>query len=473
MGYIAVGMDVSKGYADIAILNESFTELHTARYDDTAAGHRQLHGVLEALEKRYPDAVFVVGAESTGGLERNWLTFLRRWNPRTAGIRVHRLQPMSVKRHMSVDLHRAVTDASAAVGIARYLLDRMCDCSERDNAPSPAVVLYRTLRSMIQRRVEIQQQIHALLSQVHPELVQYARSGFARWLIDLLERYPTAERLARAKVETVDAIPTVLRDRAEKLVAAARTSVASLHGAGVEHAMRLLILQWRDLDRAIDDGQKAISVIVDGDPVHADQVRLMETIPGIGRWTACVLSLEIGNFGRFRDDRGLIAWCGLDPHEDRSGDGVFRRGISHRGNAEARRALFLPALTATRHLPDVTALWERLLARGRSKLVATVACMNKLLRIAFAVVRTRKSFDPHHEQHRRESAARQQHERSSPTPMPPTAVTPSVGLDAPISAREARRRRGMLRKQEAAARGSQSAGSEPQGDPHEHTASTA
>ena len=467
MGYIAIGGDVSKGRLDIVIRNESGTRLHAGAYDDTAAGHQAMQRELTAQRDRSPGAVFLVGLESTGGLERNWLAFFRNERRWLKGMQVHLLVPVQVQRHLSADLHRSVTDASAADGIARYLLERVRDRQARDVEPSAAVQFYRTLRSVMHRRMEVEQQIHAVLIQIHPELVRFCRSGFPNWIIDVLERFPTAADLASATADAVSDIRYVLPERAVALVSAAKDSVASMTGPAARSTMQLLVRQWRDLDRTITAGRQTIAALIAEDPVHREQARLMATLPGIGEWTAQVLSLELGDLSRFRDDRAMVAWCGLDPHEDRSGDGVIKRGISHRGNAQVRRALFMPAFTAAKRLPAIAALDQRLRAAGKPPLVVAVACMHKLLRIAFAVVRSGKAFVPDHEAERRKQALTQQAARSSASQEP--AVRPNQDLDAPVSAAEARRRK---KAGNAAARPLPGCEVKPQGDAGGRTAPT-
>jgi hypothetical protein len=248
-------------------------------------------------------------------------------------------------------------------------------------------------------------------------------------------------------------------------VGAAKESVASLTGPAAAETMRLLISQWRDLDRTIAAGQGIVATLVESDAIQREQARLMATIPGIGAWTAQVLSLELGDMARFRDHRALVAWCGLDPHEDRSGDGVIKRGISHRGNAHVRRALFMPACTAAKHLHAVGELDRRLRTTGRAPLVAIVACMHKLLRIAFAVVRSGKPFSTEHEAQRRAQADAVHAARC--TTQADIAHTILVDLTAPLSAAEARRRR---RIRNAAARALPPCEVEPQGDAGEQAA---
>ncbi len=243
---------------------------------------------------------------------------------------------MQVQRHLAAELHRSITDASAAIGIARYLLEQVRE-EARDTTPAAAVTFYRTLRSVMLRRVEVIQQLQALLPQVQPELVQYTRHSVPDWIIELLGLFPTAAALAAATVEQVDAVKTVLPERARTLVAGAATSVASLTGPAAAASIRLLVKQIHELDRTIAAGEQTVRELVEADPLHRRQVQLLLTIPGIGERTAYVLSLELGDVQQFRDDPRLDRLVRLDPHEDRSGDGVVRaEGISHRGNAHVR-----------------------------------------------------------------------------------------------------------------------------------------
>jgi transposase len=74
MECIAIGIDVSKGRADIEIINPSGTRLAgSGGYDDTREGHDRLSGVLRDVRERYPAARLVAGVEATGGYERNWV----------------------------------------------------------------------------------------------------------------------------------------------------------------------------------------------------------------------------------------------------------------------------------------------------------------------------------------------------------------------------------------------------------------
>ena len=60
--------------------------------------------VVADVARRGDVPVFLVGLESTGGLERNWLAFFRDERRWIKGMQVHRLVPMQVKRRLSVKI---------------------------------------------------------------------------------------------------------------------------------------------------------------------------------------------------------------------------------------------------------------------------------------------------------------------------------------------------------------------------------
>jgi transposase len=79
-----------------------------------------------------------------------------------------------------------------------------------------------------------------------------------------------------------------------------------------------------------------------------------------------------------------------------SGTSVRRRPkLSKIGRASLRRALYFPAIAASRQ-PVFGALYQRLLAQGKSKMAALGAVMHKLLRTAYGVLKSGQAFDPNY-----------------------------------------------------------------------------
>jgi hypothetical protein len=266
--------------------------------------------------------------------------------------------------------------------------------------------------------------------------VQYCDSGLPVWLLLTCRQYPTASLLARSQLKTLAEIPHVGVAKAEQLRAAAKTSTAALDDAGTAAAMSLLVEELLHHDKRIAELQSSLISMMKDDP----NVARLDGIPGIGPWSAVALTLEIGDPERFADVRQVIAWAGLDPRVDTSGDQSITRGISHRGNAYLRAMLFPLAMAAMQHNPVVGDFIRKKMAEGKPKKVAMVAGAAKLLRIAFALLISKKDYDPNHEKQRAAVAAAQLQKNRQDSPAVVTPSPPS-DLTAPISGNERRRRK--------------------------------
>lgn len=259
MEYIAIGIDVSKGRADIAIINQSGTLLTgSGGYDDTRADHDRLSSVLRDLRRAHPEARIIAGLEATGSYERTWVAFFRREKQAGRSVALHRLNPLAVKRFLDADLHRKVDDLRAAKGIGRYLLERLRQTEPREIPLDGRVVFYRAICGLIDERAALRQKFQALLSSANPELVHYCAGGLPQWLLLVCRQYPTAATLSRSHLATLAAIPHVGSARAEALRAAAKTSTAALQDAGTEAAVSLQVEELLRLDARIEEAQTVL-----------------------------------------------------------------------------------------------------------------------------------------------------------------------------------------------------------------------
>lgn len=448
MECITLGIDVSKGRADIEIINQSGTRLAgSCGYDDTREGHDRLSAVLRDLRQRYPEAKLIAGVEATGGYERNWVAFFRGEQAQGRSVAIHRLNPLGLKRFLDADLHRKVDDQRAALGIARYLQERKRQAASDAIPLDGRVVFYRNIRGLINERTSLVLRFKTLLSSTHPELVQFCREDLPRWVLLISVKYPTAAHLARSHGQALAELPHVGAVRADQLRTAAKTSVAGLTDAGSAAAMRLLAEEILHRNERIETLKQELITMTKDDP----QVQLLDSIPGIAAWTACALALEIGDITRFVDVRQLIAWSGLDPREDISGDGTIKRGISHRGNAHLRTLLVQMARTLKLHNPVIAGFIGRKITEGKKPMVAIVAGAAKILRIAFAILASKKPFDPDHEAKRAKPAAEARQKQRNATTAP-TKITAHPDLTAPVSSTEARKRRQAAKQHATAAK---------------------
>lgn len=119
--------------------------------------------------------------------------------------------------------------------------------------------------------------------------------------------------------------------------------------------------------------------------------KLLQSIPGIGDILSLILSVEIGNIRRFRNDRSLASYAGLVPSVSSSGDKTHLGQTSSQANAYIRWALAeaIPHVIKKDH--SYKEFYDKLVERkGKSK--AKVAAMNKLIRAIFVMLNKRVPF---------------------------------------------------------------------------------
>lgn len=150
-------------------------------------------------------------------------------------------------------------------------------------------------------------------------------------------------------------------------------------------AMRQIRASIAWCSRQIARLEKDIAELIAKSPALRARHDLLLTVPGVGpvlAATAIAYLPELGTLNR----RELAALVGVAPYSRESGSYSGRRSIRG-GRARMRSALYMAALSATRHNGDIKALYERLTAAGKPGKVALTACMRKLLLTLNSVVR--------------------------------------------------------------------------------------
>jgi transposase len=123
---------------------------------------------------------------------------------------------------------------------------------------------------------------------------------------------------------------------------------------------------------------------------HGALDRLLRSAGGVGPIASATLIADLPELGHL-NRRQISALVGVAPFARDSGVMRGRRRIAG-GRFEVRRTLYMAALVAARHNQAIRAFYQRLVAGGKLKKVALVACMRKLLTILNAMVRDQRYF---------------------------------------------------------------------------------
>jgi transposase len=205
---------------------------------------------------------------------------------------------------------------------------------------------------------------------------------FALAMTDTIRPLPTTEQLAlkalstrrRQLVEMIAMEKTRLKQAVEPLLLEShRTVIAALTA------------ECRQIEAEL--GRR-----IAADPQMAGTFEILTSIPGIGQRVAGVLITELPEIGRC-DRRAIASLAGLAPHISQSGNAPPRAAISG-GRPCVRSALYMAALVASRHNPELKAAYLNLRSQGKPAKLALVAIARKLLVTANALVKNRTPYTP-------------------------------------------------------------------------------
>jgi len=247
------------------------------------------------------------------------------------GVAVSVVNPLSVKRFIQMKLAKVKTDKSDARSI--------CDYGTMNNLP-----------------------LYDALTDVHAECLQLFR---------LLDNYVKQRTAAKNKLhgEEVLGIPS-------------------------KFVYRSLKRQLKHLNKEIGLLEDRLLELVKQEQQQQQQLTLLKSIPGMGVKTALFLIVVTDGFSKFETASQLCSYVGITPTIRESGSSVRGRSrISKVGNKKLRNLLFLCAFSACKYNKACREIYERIVAKGKSKKVALIAVANKLLKQAFAIVKRGLPYD--------------------------------------------------------------------------------
>lgn len=172
-----------------------------------------------------------------------------------------------------------------------------------------------------------------------------------------------------------------------QMVTAERNHLAQARHPDVKRSIQTVIGTLETQVRSID---KDLDQLIQSCPLWRDKQNLLKSVPGVGDQTARTLLAQLPELGHASRQQ-IAALVGVAPINRDSGQMRGRR-TTFAGRAVVRKMLYMATLVAVRHNPILHAHYQRLLAAGKKKKLALVACMRKLLTILNAIVRDQKPW---------------------------------------------------------------------------------
>jgi len=197
---------------------------------------------------------------------------------------------------------------------------------------------------------------------------------------------PTVRPLADAEAQELDALLTRRRQLLDML-GAERNRLGQVFGKGKRAVRKSLRTHIAFLERELQSTDTDLGELVRKSPAWRERDDLLQSVPGVGRVLSLTLLADLPELGRL-SRREIAKLVGVAPLSRDSGTLRGRRFVQG-GRASVRGVLYMGALVATRRNAIIRAFYHRLVAAGKPKKLALVACMRKLLTILNTMVRTR------------------------------------------------------------------------------------
>ena len=151
----------------------------------------------------------------------------------------------------------------------------------------------------------------------------------------------------------------------------------------IKRTLEFLKYQLAEIDRHIEKS-------IDSNDDQRNICQIIQTVPGVGKVSSYNLLSHLPELGQLTRKQ-IANLVGVAPINRDSGKLRGRRGIWG-GKSEVRRALYMPALVATRHNAKLRTFYRKLIASGKAAKVAITPVMRKLIVTLNAMVRDKISW---------------------------------------------------------------------------------
>ena len=367
------GIDIASRKFDYRIIDGNGASLSRGSCE------MNLDGFSSFLRTVPEDTVFIM--ESTGRYHKNLCHFLI-----GKGFSVCVENPMMIKSYVkSTTLRKTKTDNADALSIARYGL------ANYDRLRREKRVMDDEVRSIARRRQEVAEDIARAKTQLKSDLAIawpeiLAVDVFTSSMLSFLSVFASPDEVLSADdTELMDAL---IQNKGRYL----SISVEDIKGYAIgsigvdgyadlvkDSAQKIQYLEKRDkaLTDALAEHEKK---------VHAKELEILQSIPGVGEITAAHFMAEIEDISRFATYQKLIAYMGTDPSIYQSGESFSKGHITKHGNRSLRKYVYIMAQKSIIWSPFFRAYYDKKRNEGFSHRKAMIAVMNKLTKIIFTLL---------------------------------------------------------------------------------------
>lgn len=403
---LVVGIDVASDFSFIAVLCPDGSQYRKPfKIAHTAEGFNYLIEQIKKAEEEFAmKPVFFM--ESTGVYHLTLFHFLK-----DNKFEVLVINPLVTNSIKNKSIRKVKNDRNDALSIARLgKYEDIKVSSDSDINIFTLKLLIRDYYKLIDDRSSFKKKLSSSLCISFSGYQNVFSDVCGNVSINILKKYPSPQAILSAPKQDIIDILLYSRKglewaekRYSKLVDCAKSAqFISLSSSRLSISVTTCISLYEAIDIEATKLLMEVKSFINSDDMPAalsKNISLLMSIPGIGYITAVTILAEIGSIDKFVSHKQLVAYFGVDPAVNESGN--FKSDsvkMSKRGTRLGRRALYAVALASIRTKRNGEAMNEILLKyyqenlKGKKAKVALVAIMHKLIKYLFAVLRDQQQY---------------------------------------------------------------------------------
>ncbi|RTR31470.1 IS110 family transposase [Robertmurraya yapensis] len=394
-----ISFDVSMGKSYMVIYN-SFKEcVYEGEFNHTKTGFAEVKLRIDQIIISYgvlPEIVF----ESTGVYSKALERFMKENH-----YRYCLLNPLEAKIQCdSLRIHKTDRSDAHKLALTHFTMDRK-EKKVSDSVFDQLKSLSRFYSELDDELTVIRNRLHKVMQETFPEL----ETIFTRksdLFLNIAQLFPHPDFLIghsntviRNKI-IANTNKNISKNRAEKkaqeLLLAAEQSYPAVSSVDVLcEQVRIYSKRFQELLNEKDRCTEKMIKLAE----QRVEYKILLSFPGIGPNTAVRLMAEIGDIFKFNNNKQLNAFAGIDIRRFQSGKSFYKDKINKRGNKHLRKLLFIIIQNMIRlrrngnnHIVDY---YDKLKTQPYNKChkVASIACVNKLLKSIFHLITHGISYD--------------------------------------------------------------------------------
>lgn len=397
MNHYFLGIDIAKTNHVASLIGaDGSVVIRAIKFKNSNEGYTKL---LNTIQNKLNDLSNInIAMEATG---HYWLSLYSALVD--DGFNVSVYNPYQIKSYRGAYNNRKQkNDIIDSIIIADYLRVFGMKDSKLSQEDLMALKQFTRFRSNIVENVSsIKVQVIGLLDKVFPEYKDFFCDVFGVTSKQILLNCPTPDDIIRisttklANLLSKNSRGKFGKDDALNMKEVAKSSFGiKFTTDACSFEIKQLINQVIFLESQLEDVDKQISELYNKLDSH------LLSVPGIGIKLAPTILAEIGDINNFDKPSKLIAFAGVDPSENQSGNKLSTNNkLSKRGSPYLRHAIYTASLVAISNEPKLRSYYDKKINEGKHHFVALAGISRKLLTIIYYILKEDRDYISYDEKH--------------------------------------------------------------------------